>query len=391
MSTELNKNFSSRLSDAAKAQSLKSGDPGMPGQTKFKNFAQINNKDSSSPWPGTLVCVASMCMFTITNATLRYLGELGATTDWVIVIKESFAVFVLFPWILFRFFQGRYHWQSKRLVLVLIGSGIVCHIFGSQNHLYAYTLTGLVIAVPLIHASQILAAALLGYFFLKDYISRIKWASISLLLLSLGLLCTAEMLLPQAEDSKQQFYFLGGFLAVVAGCAYAIHAVLVRYVTNKYWKKDYTTWQTMRFYDWIGHDFSIMETNLDREPAKNHTKRAYSPFPVTLVMVIINGVGMLYFGSSVIATRGVNGFVDVPSEWWFWIIFAAATNMIGFFFQVQGLLMVSAAKLTLITATQIIILTVLGILLFGEPMNLMIALGILCATLGVLLSTGERK
>ncbi len=350
----------------------------------------------SSALPSTIVCFASVSLYTITNATLRYLGELGAPTDWTIACKETFAVGLLLPWIFFRLLQGRYRWQSKRLVFVLIGSGVICQIIGAQSHLHAYTLVGLVIAVPVIQCSQLLGAALFGYVMLGDAVSRTKKISIALLILALVLLCAARVV-PEIVDFNaaahaQHLYLYGGLCALTAGIAYSLHTTLIRFATRRYWKSGYGTWQSLRLYSWIGHNFSIDDTpeELATNPRTGKV-RFYSPFPVTLVMLIITGVGMLYFGGHVLWTRGPAGLVDVPPIWWFWIFLAATTNLVGFFFQVQGLLMASASKMTLISASQIVILTLIGVLFFGEPMSLIIILGGICAVIGVGLTSTEKK
>lgn len=339
------------------------------------------------------------------------MGELGAPPSWTLGVKESICFLAILPWAVFRLLQGRYRLQSKQLVLVIIFSAIICQVVGAQAHLSAYALVGLVIAVPVIQSGQLVGTATFGHFLLQDYVSRRKLIAIGLLLVALCLLCLARVL-PQfwesatelaAENARiidetgsQHPYLFGGICAILAGAAYSFHASLVRYTMKRHWRENYRTWQALSVYDWIGHNFSTdipapsNSTVVDSSTSAKKQK-IYSPFPITLAMVLINGVGAIFFDGVVFVQRGLPGFYDVPPEWWFWIAIASLTNLIGFFFYVQGLLMTSAAKLSLLSASQIVVLTVLGVLWFNEPMNFMIGIGVAFAVLGVFLSSSEPK
>ena len=328
-------------------------------------------------WTSTWLSLVSMLLYTVSNASLRHLGELQAPIAWCLAIKETVAVALLAPWVLYRLVQGRYRFQSIRLFWLLVAASLICQAVGSHNHLLAYALVGLVIAVPALQSSQLIATALIGKYVLNDSISRAQCCAmglllIAVLLLSLGKSTDSAASLPGGGSALRTLQ--GVAAAMVAALAYAVYFNILRYLLRQHRSSSLGVWETLKIHDWTGHDLAT-------EPGT--PERRYSPVPVTLLMIVVTGVGVMYYGGLILATQGFAGFTDVPQECWFWVLLSGLTNLTGFFFQVQALLLASAAKMSLIAAFQIVIFAILGILFFGEPMNLLIALGVVLAIVGV--------
>jgi len=326
-----------------------------------------------------------MLLYAVSNGSLRHLLDLQAPIDWCLAVKETVAVVLLAPWVLFRLVRRRYRFQSKRLFLILIVASLICQVIGSQNQLVAYALVGLVIAVPSLQACLLISTALIGKYYLNDSISRSQWGAIALLLFAVLLLSLGKSTdsATAAVGSVSTFRTLQGVgAAVVAALAYAVYFNSLRYLLRKHRSHSLGAWESIKFHNWIGHDYAT------KPEAREHR---YSPFPVTLLMIVVTGVGMLYYGGLIFATRGANGFTSVPKECWFWILLSGTANATGFFFQVQALLLASAAKVSLIAAFQIVIFAILGILFFGEPMNILISLGVVLAIVGVFFSSQEAE
>ena len=331
-------------------------------------------------------------LYTVSNATLRQLGELEVPIDWCIGVKETYTVVAVMPWIVYRFFQGRYRFVSKRLILCIVVGAVVCEIIGAQNQLWAYATVGLIIASPAVSSSQLIGSAVIGLYALGDRITRGKYIAIFLLLIAIILLSVAKIA-PTGQGQSivaNRTFIYGTLAAVIAGLSYSFHVIMIRYAMQKYWNCDYGPWFTIKVHDWIGHDF-VLHHQIPSSTPEAAAERRYSPFPITLVMVIVTGVGALYYNASVLCTRGVAGFVDVPMECWFWITLSGVANTVGFFFQIQGLLLASAAKVSLISTTQIVLLTIIGIIFFKEPISFTILLGILFAICGVFYSSKESQ
>jgi len=335
-------------------------------------------------WTSTWVSLVSMLLYTVSNASLRHLGDLGAPIEWCLTIKETVAVVLLAPWVLFRLVRGRYRFQSKRLFLILIVASLICQVIGAQNQLLSYAMVGLVIAVPTLQAGQLISTALIGKYALKDSISRSQWGAMGLLLVAVLLLSLGKSTdsVPDLAESGSKIRTLQGIgAAVLAALAYAVYFNALRYLLSRHRTLSPNAWESIKIHDWIGHDFATHQTQEHR----------YAPFPVTLLMIVVTGVGVLYYGPLIFMTRGFEGFTDVPKECWFWVSLSGIANMTGFFFQVQALLLASAMKMSLIAAFQIVIFAFLGILFFGESMNLLIAIGVVFAIIGVFFSSQDVK
>ncbi|MCL2303962.1 MAG: DMT family transporter [Planctomycetaceae bacterium] len=335
-------------------------------------------------WTSTWVALVSMLLYTVCNASLRHLGDLQAPIEWSITVKETVAVVFLAPWIFFRLLRRRYRFQSKRLFLLLLVGALICQVIGSQNQLFAYAVVGLIIATPTLQACQLTATALIGKYALKDSISRSQWGAMALLLIAVLLLSLGKSadLTTFVENGSTIRTLQGIGASALAALAFATYFNIVRYLMRKHRNHSLGAWESIRIHDWVGH-------NLATHPSQ---ERRYSPFPITLLMITVTGVGVLYYAPVVFLTRGGwEGFTNVPKECWFWACLAGVTNLVGFFFQIQALLLASATKMSLIAAFQIVTFAVLGILFFGESMNMLIAVGVAFAIVGVFFSSQEAK
>ena len=330
-------------------------------------------------WTSTWVSLVSMLLYTVSNASLRHLGDLQAPIEWSLAVKETVAVVLLAPWVLFRLVRRRYRFQSTRLFLILIVASLICQVIGSQHQLLAYALVGLVIAVPTLQACQLTATALIGKYALKDSISRSQWGAMALLLVAVLLLSLGKSTDPAPgliESSSTIRTFQGIGAAALAAFAYAVYFNAIRYLMRRHRCHSLGAWESINIRNWTGHELT----------SRKSQERQYSPFPVTLLMIVVTGVGVLYYGPVVFIRQGFEGFTNVPKECWFWILLSGITNLVGFFFQVQALLLASATKMSLIAAFQIVIFAFLGILFFGESMNPLIAIGVILAIVGVFLA-----
>lgn len=350
-----------------------------------------------SIWPGLLCCLISMILYGCTNVTLRFLNDRADSVFWIMFNKELVSVGLLAPWVLFRFFQGRYHFVSKRLVLYLVISGLICQIFGTQGQLLGYAIIGLVVATPLIQSSQLIAAAGIGKTFLHESVTLRKWMAIAVLMVSVIFLCSSWHILdllgfsvpdgifekstsPAGNDFPGRLLF-GGLVAVAAGLAFAVNVSIIRYASKKHWNTEFRIRDSLRITDWIGYD----------RPRKVPGEIFYSPLPITLIMIIITGVGVVVFGCTIFVTKGPDGFIAASDDLWPYLIFCGLTNFVGFFFQVQALRHTTAVQVSLIAATQIVFITIIGIVSFKESANSLIWTGTALAILGIFLSTEREK
>lgn len=358
---------------------------------------------------------------------IRLLTEYKVDGDWLLFYKELTGIMLLAPWLLFRLAQGRYRLVSRRLILYVAFAAIICQLVGARLHVLGFAVLGLVVAVPIIQSTTLLGTAILGRYCLGDPISRNRQFAIAILIAAVVLLSVGRELsgfdatvreaesgnafvdsdfsggtLPDGmspsiapvatfddeqviQDAKTYsgFFLLVALGTILAGIAYSIYIIILRYVILKYWKQDAGVWISFQFTQWAGYDYSQRPAMLNQTSGS----KIYSPFPVTLMMGIVLGVGLIVFGLFLWGKRGPAGFYQVPDPAvWYFVALSGICNMVGFFFQIQGLRRTTAIQASLIAISQMLVLSLVGFAFFGEPINLLVVLGLTLTVCGVFMS-----
>ena len=314
---------------------------------------------------------------------VRYLTGEEVPHDWILFFKESIGFSLLLPWLLLRLGQGRFQYTSKRLVVYVLLAAVLCQLVGARLHVLGFAVIGLIITVPLVQSSTLLGVAVLGHFVLGDSLSRRRKIAIAILLVAIAILgigkgMTAD---PSEENTvSASFFLLVAAGTIVAGISYAIYIVMLRHIIRQHWKDDNSAWLTFKFRHWIGHDY-------EKQPGK----RQYSPFPVTLTMVLVLATGMVVFGTFLYGQHGIAGFYNVPPVAWNAILISGVANMVGFFFQIQGLRLTSAVQASLIAVSQMILLSLIGSMFFEEVVNTVVVIGLGLTIWGVIMSARPEK
>lgn len=340
-------------------------------------------------WTGAIFSFLSTFCYAASNTTMRFLTDYNLDSDWILFYKELIGLFILVPWLFLRFFQGRFRFISKRLIFYVFFAAILCQLVGAHLQVLGYAVIGLVIAVPLIQSSTLLGVAILGRSFLGDPLSRRRKIAMVILiaavmLLSIGKELTLESGAGTMVSQNAGFFLLVAAGTVVAGISFSIYIIILRSVIRKYWHEDNSAWLSFQFSQWVGFDFQACP----RETGKH----CYAPFPVTLMMSVVLGVGIMIFGSCLFwKHNGITGFYHVPLWAWGVIPISGICNMVGFFFQIQGLRMTTAVQASLIAVSQILVLSLIGCVFFKETINLLVLLGLALTVYGVVMSAKPEK
>ena len=348
--------------------------------------------------------ISTFC-YGLSNSLIRFMTEYNADVDWILFYKELTGFVLILPWLLLRYFQGRYRLTSKLFIFYVVIAAILCEFVGARLHVFGFAVIGLVVAAPLIQSSTLLGTAVLSRCVFKDPISHRRLFAIALLLFAVTILSVGKELTnktPQAapmtqvveqkqsempvqtkEQPKEQWGF---FLLVcaamgIAGASYAIYIVILRYVLLRFWNTSSSVWVSFQFTQWAGWDFPLLPKRGLR------SKEVYSPFPATLMMSIVLGTGVVVFGLCIWAKTGQTGFYEVPDRTlWLLVLMSGLANVIGFFFQVEGLRMTTAVQAQLIALSQMVILLLVGFFFFKEPVNAVIITGLFLTICGVAIS-----
>ncbi|MDR1923765.1 MAG: DMT family transporter [Planctomycetaceae bacterium] len=337
-------------------------------------------------WSGVVFAFFSTFFYGASNVSMRLLTEYEVDYDWILFYKELFGFVVLLPWLLLRFFQGRFDRISRRLILFMAFAAIICELIGSHLQVIGYAMIGLIITVPLVQSSTLIGVAILGRYVLGDLLSRRRKFAIVTLIVAVVLLSVGkEMTATEGDRQGGMTFIFVAIGAVVAGCAYSIYIVILRYSMRKYWNEESSVWQSFQFTRWAGFDIPP-RNKTDNNPKDQNVGKQYAPFPVTLAMNIILGVGVVIFAIFIFVKHGVSGFYDVPVNVWYIIPVSGVCNMVGFFFQIQGLRMTSAVQASLIGVSQMIVLSVIGFMYFRESVNFAVTIGLFLVAYGVVIS-----
>jgi drug/metabolite transporter (DMT)-like permease len=109
------------------------------------------------------------------------------------------------------------------------------------------------------------------------------------------------------------------------------------------------------------------------------------------MMFIVLSVGLVIFGGGLFFKHGTSGFYEVPFAAWYIIPISGISNLVGFFFQIQGLRMTTAVQASLIAVSQMIALSLVGHACFAEPINWLVVSGLILTAYGVVMSARPEK
>ena len=337
-------------------------------------------------WIGTIFAFLSTLFYGVSNVAIRYLTDaelVGGKVEheWILFHKETIGLLILLPWLFFRWRQGRFQYCSKRLVLYIIVAAVLCQLIGARLQILGYAVIGLIVAIPLIQASMLLGVAILGYFVFGDALSKKRRTAIAILIVAVTILSIGKELThtgntgTEGNDVGTGIFLLVAAGAVLSGIAFAVYVVMLRYAIRKFWHDDNSTWLSFSFSQWVGHDY-----------VEQPGERLYSPFPVTLSMAIVLATGVVIFGLFLYGKHGGVGFSNVPQVAWYGILISGVCNVVGFFFQIQGLRMTSAVQASLIAVSQMILLSLIGYWYFEEVVNVPVMIGLGLTVYGVFMS-----
>lgn len=325
-----------------------------------KNAETAKRRGISEETRGFLYAIISSLCYTISLSSLRGITNYPeVSSDWSIAVKELVTVACITPFILVQWIRGKYKFPNLKTWGLIIFAGVVCQALGARNHLLAYAALGLALATPLIQASQLIMSSLIGAFWLKERVTKSKIVALVLLIVAVWLLSGGNTSLDMNVAGKPVRLGFGLLCAILTALGYSMQLSTMRKVL--------------------------------RQPKKD-SNGAVSDFyaPTTLGMVIVTGVGALVCGGFLTANEGLDAWVAPPAPCWKFVITAGVANMIGFWFQIEGLRRLFVLKQTMIANAQTITLVLFGFLFFHEPFTWTIGIGAIMVALGVAIAGMDK-
>jgi len=300
---------------------------------------------------GTFYGLISSAGYTLANIYLRSLVNCHPT--WVSCVKAIPTLMLVVPWLIIRRWRGNRQFPATRAVRLLVITGLFGQICGNVVFQWSLGIIGLILAVPLTLGTMIATGAFLGHRFLHEHVSRATIISVTLLILAVFILSFGageahHNVQGKASDSQQvpavSVWILtaGVGAACLAGIAYSCLGAAIRYGLHQ---------------------------NLS--------------LPMTLGIVSLVGLISLTFCSLI--TPGLQTMLETRPRDLRYMFYAGIWNAVGFLALTKALNQTSLIHVNALSATQVAMTVIAGLLLFGESLTWMTGIGVTLTILGLLL------
>ena len=295
---------------------------------------------------GICCCVFSAVSYTAVNICLRFMSTQCDKT-WVIFVKELVTVVVVGPWFLGQLCRGRKVFHDWRLPLALSVMGLLTQWAGNLPCLWALSIVGLSVTVPIAMGVNLATSAMLGRFLLRERITAMSVFAIvlmcvSVLLLSLGAQSVNESIIASGNATPTYILVLAVAGAVMAGTVYALLAVTIR-------------------------------------------RTVTGSTPPYVVVFWITAMGAVTLGPWSLFQNGFAMVAAIPIRDHMVMILIGILNLIGFFAITKGLELTTVAHANVLSASQVAMGVLAGMLFFAEPAGSWLLVGVSLAIAAIIM------
>jgi drug/metabolite transporter (DMT)-like permease len=296
---------------------------------------------------GAACCLLSALCYTAANVCLRQLAAIQIDPAWVICIKETVSVGIVGPWLLWRVARGERFLFPWRALAVLAAAGLAVQLAGNLSIQWAFGVVGLAISMPLVFGINLTASGLIGMFIFRELLSARSIIAICLVILSVTLLSIGVTETDSWADSlpaasSTPIVLLGIGAACLGGAMFATLGAAIRYSA--------------------GFHVSV---------------------PVTVV--VVTGIGVVVLGTISLIRLGPNGMLATEPRALAWMIASGTFNLIAFALIIKGLQLTTLVHANVLNASQVALGAMAGIFLFHESHNSWLLAGIILTVVGVIL------
>ncbi len=290
---------------------------------------------------GTAYCALAAVGYTAANICLRILAG-DAPLVWITCVKELVTVVVMGPWVVSRGWRGLPSLPATRSLLILAVAGLAVQLAGNLGLIWALGTVGLSVTIPVALGVSLAGSALLGRIFLSEAVSRRSAVAIGLLIASIALLKAGADQGEQLAAVGPLMVGLGVGVAALAGLSYASLTVVIR-------------------------------------------STAAAAAPPQGIVFIVTGVGVVSLGPMSLWQLGPAGLLETPPDTLTLMLLAGGLNLIAFMGITKGLHLTTIVHANVISASQVALAAIAGILLFGEEPNVRLVLGVILTIIGMTL------
>jgi len=296
---------------------------------------------------GTGCCTVAALGYTAANICVQTLQARNPLI-WVLFVKESVAVLLVGPWLLWRAGRGEGVWPGKRTLLALTAVGLLTHLAGNVPLFWAMSVVGLAIAIPANLGVALIASAALGWFFLRERVSIQSAVAIAAMIASVIFLSHGA---GEANGSS------GAGAAVAWGAFLIALAVVLACVA--------------------GVVFGTLSLAI-----RHSATRGVS---LGLLAMWIPAMGTAALGPMCLWRYGVSGLLATPLSDFLLMLLCGLLNLIAYLAIIKGLQMTTMVHANVVMASEAAMAAVAGLLFFQEASSPALVAGVCLTVAGMVL------
>jgi drug/metabolite transporter, DME family len=317
----------------------------------------------------------SALAYTLTNVLLRHLA---AENDacWISCLKAAPTVVIAAMLIAPMMARGRQIWPTPRMLLLLIGTGLVVQIGGNLAFQFALSTIGLALTVPLCFATLIFSGAIMGRAWLGEALSMRAVTAMSLFVAAIGLLAWhaehARRALELSEHQRRDNAPLGEALTHAQNDSN--HHVSPSALTEAISAREISLGLIAAAVSGVAYALSAV---VIRSAARTES------IAVTLGTISLTGVVSL--GMLSVWRNGLPALLATEPTALALMISAGVLNAAAFFALGKSLKLTTVAHANMLNASQVALAAIAGVLVFDEPADAALGVGIALMLVGLLM------
>lgn len=296
---------------------------------------------------GAAFCASAALLYALTNICLR---RLAIDTDpmWSICVKETVSTVIVGPLLIYFGLRGMRLIPDRRLLVRILLVGLITQLAGNVPVLWALGVVGLAITIPVVVGVTLVASALLGHVFLGERVDGRSASAVGVLIVAVVLLSLGAGQTNQAVAGQTgarigpAWVCLAVGAACMAGCAFALLSIMIR-------------------------------TSVTRS------------VPPSVVVFLITGMGLVCLGPLSLWHLGLEGILATRAADLQTMLLAGVLNLAAFASITKGLQLTTIVHANVLSASQTALAAITGLLIFREPPNPAMLLGVTLTVAGIIL------
>lgn len=300
---------------------------------------------------GLIFGIIATAGYTLAGIILR---DLADDTDpyWVSCIKAIPTLVVALWLIRQRRRRGERIDFPFRLLPILLAIGVIVQVGGNAGLQWAFEVIGLAISIPLMFGTLIVGSAAIGVLMFQERMTRRRIAAVVLLMAAVSVLSFAarseDAQATQLSAASTSLAAIGVLVACLSGFAYATSHAAIRHYTSP-------------------------------------------TIPLSVPLAIFSVAGIIVLGAMSYWRLGWEGIAGTTSDQWSRLWAAGLVNAAAYFALGRAIQMLPLVQVNIITASQVALNAVAGIMIFSEPISTALVIGVVLTMIGLVIQGRRRK